>query len=258
MIMENITDPIPVVEEAQPLAPLSVTDKFVGILTEPSAVFTNLRLAGSRSSDWIVPLVVLVIIAMAAAWIKLANPQIFDQIKTQQREQLESMAKSGRMPAEAVDQQIEFFDKNPILLKIGQVFNPVIVIVLVLFAFALVAWLAGKYIFKAAVTYSLMLAVIGLTLYTDIIGQIVNVVVAIVAGNFYSSLSLGLLLPVDLKSWVFRLAMTFDPISVWGYVLIGMGFRDVAQISSAKAYGFVAAIWIVKVLWVVFLPMLFL
>jgi hypothetical protein len=256
--MENITDPLPVADDAQPVAPLSVSDKFIGILSEPSAVFTNLRLAGHRSSDWVVPLVVLIVVSVLAAWIKLSNGQIFGEILTQQEEQVQEMVKNRRITQQVADQQMDFVKAHPILLKIGQVFNPLIVIVLVFFAFALVAWLAGKYIFKAAVTYGLLMAVIGLTLYTDIIAQVVNVVIAIVTGNFYACLSLGLLVPFDLKSWVYRLAMTCDPIAVWGYVLIAMGFREVARISSAKAYGFVAAIWILKVLWVVFLPMLFL
>ena len=53
---------------------LGVTDQFIGILSEPSETFENVRQAGPRTKDWLVPMIILVVIIMAGTVLKFSNP----------------------------------------------------------------------------------------------------------------------------------------------------------------------------------------
>lgn len=77
---DSVTDPL-----GSEIAPLSLSDKFVGILTEPSTVFTNLRDAGPRKSDWFIPLLVFALILAAATVLTMTNATFSDQMRHRPR-----------------------------------------------------------------------------------------------------------------------------------------------------------------------------
>jgi hypothetical protein len=244
--------PQPATSPAAPVVePLSVTDKFVGIFTEPSATYQNIRDAGTRNSDWLVPLFVFIVILIAGTLIRFSNPEFMERIKQQQIDAMQQRVESGSMTQEQADQAIDQMDKFAGLQKILAPVGAAVGVFVVFFLIVLIYWLLTKFAFKANVTYALMLAVVGLSMYIGVIDQLVSVLLMYVTGNPLATFSPTIFMASDaesVKHASYRLLTNFNPISLWSYAVVSIGVHKVTGLSKGKAYGVVFGLWIVWVL----------
>lgn len=64
---------------------LSHTDKIVGVISEPSTLFSKLAFAKVKVIDWLLPILALMIIAIATTFIYMSNPEIKLEMQQQQK-----------------------------------------------------------------------------------------------------------------------------------------------------------------------------
>ncbi|MCB0751414.1 MAG: hypothetical protein KDC52_08070, partial [Ignavibacteriae bacterium] len=65
---------------------LGVTDKIVGVLTEPSDLFQKLSNLPVKTMDWVLPLLLLIVAVIAMQFITSSNPEIKANMIEQQME----------------------------------------------------------------------------------------------------------------------------------------------------------------------------
>jgi hypothetical protein len=235
----------------EPVAPLSVTDKFVGILTEPTATFENVRLAGSRVTDYLVPMLALIVILMVGTYIKFSNPEFMAQIQDTQIAAMKEQVKSGAMTQEQADKALEGMEQYAGLTKVFGIVGVAIGVPFVFFLVAAVYWLLAKFVLKGQISYALVLAVYGLTAWIGVIDQLLAVILGYATNNMFASVSPTLFMAHDaeaVKSTTFRLLANLNPLSIWSFTVFSIGLHKVGSLSKAKAFGLVFGLWAVWIL----------
>jgi hypothetical protein len=240
----------PIVEEApEAVEPLSVTDKFIGVLTEPAPTFENVAKAGPRTSDWLIPLIALIIIILAGTMLKFSNQAFLDDMRVKASEQIDKQVQSGRISQQDADQAKANMEQmgggmQKIFSIIGIViFTPIMILVL-----ALIYWLIVRFIAKGKATYSLILSTLGLLLYFGVIDQILTIILMMVTGNYFANLSPAIFMKPDIASPVFKLMLNINPISIWSYYVMGIALHKVASISRTKGMLIAFVPWILYII----------
>lgn len=241
-------DQISTTPEGTLVEPMSISDKFIGILSEPTATYRNIHEAGGKASDWIVPLIALIIIVLAGNLIRFSDPAFLDSIRQKQMEAIEKQVESGALTQAQADQAQEQMESFGGMMKIFSAVGVVIGVPIVFFLIVLVYWVLARFALKGAITYSLTLIVTGLTMYIGVIEQIVGIILGYATGDFFSTLSPALFMERNLDSSLFKFMNALNPISIWSSVVLSIGFHIVAGISKAKAFGLVFGLWLLYVI----------
>ncbi|MBU2444601.1 MAG: hypothetical protein KJ666_03370 [Bacteroidetes bacterium] len=74
---------------------LSHTDKLVGVFSEPTATFGKMAKFPQKTSDWIVPILVVIVIAILSQVVMMNNPAIKASIMEKQMERFEKQFKES-------------------------------------------------------------------------------------------------------------------------------------------------------------------
>lgn len=243
--VEDTVQPAPIVE------PLSITDKFVGIFSEPSATYQNVRDAGARTSDWLVPLLVFVVILIAGTILRFSNPEFLEQIRQQQIDAIEQRVENGQMSQSQAEQAMEQLETFAGFQKIIAPIGAAVGVVIVFFLIVLVYWFLSRMVFKGSATFALILSVVGLSFYIGVIDQLISILLMYVTGKPLATFSPTLLMASDSQSFQqmsYRLLSNLNPISIWSYCVVSIGIHKVAVISKGKAFGLVFGLWIIWIL----------
>ena len=88
---------------------LSHTDKIVGVISEPTNLFSKLVFQKTKATDWLLPLFAMIIVSIVATFIYMSNPEIKLEMQQQQQkamqEQFDKMVESGQMTREQANEQ---------------------------------------------------------------------------------------------------------------------------------------------------------
>ncbi|MDH7515552.1 MAG: YIP1 family protein [Bacteroidota bacterium] len=233
--------------------PFSVTDKFVGIFTEPSAVFDNTRATGPRVTDWIVPLVLFVIVMSVGTLLKFSNPEFQIFMREQQQKAIQEQVTAKKMTQEQATMAMESIEKFAPFQKVASVLGVVIFVPVFILLATLVFWLVVRFLFKGTASFLLVFAVFCLTLYIGTLDQLMTFLLQTVTGKWYVSITPAAFLPFDQTSRVYRFLSNLDPFIIWSLFVFGIGLYRAASISKAKAFGLVYGLWVLWLLAVSFI-----
>ena len=233
----------PAVPPSQPA--LSEAERVIDTFVAPSSTFTDLR----RSSNWLVPAVLLIISTVALVWaadMKVGFHKIVDNQLVLQPKQAEALDKlSPEDRAKKMDTVIK-------VNRIISYFSPVIVLVYLIIVAAV---LLGTFNFGlgAELRFNQCIAV---TMYTSLPG-IIKALLAIVVillgatGNFTfqnpiaSNLS-GLVDPTS--HFLYTLLLSIDVFTIWTLVLAGIAFSCLTKVSRGTCLAVVFGWWLVFIL----------
>ena len=114
---------------------VSLTDKIVGVFTEPGTLFSNIKLAGAKTTDWLVPIILIMLLSFAVQLVVLQNPVLKQQAIDEQMERteefLQGYVESGQMTQEQADQQMDAaYDRIEEQMSAGLIISLVAIVVL--------------------------------------------------------------------------------------------------------------------------------
>ncbi|GEM_PF-257504 len=230
-----------IAEAPPPEEPLSLTDKFIGVLTEPSPTFENVRAAGPRVSDWLVPVLLLMIVIAVGTLARFSNPEFAAQIQQAQQSQFQKQVESGDMTQEQADQARQQMEGMKGFFPVIGAVTGAIGYFIFFFIIALLYWLMVRFIMRGDATYSLVLSALGLVGFINIIDQLVSLLLTYVTGKPFANLSPVLFMDVNIAdmSFMVKVMMLLNPIAIWATWVLGIGLEKVGSISRAK--GLIAA-----------------
>jgi hypothetical protein len=243
---------------AEPVRPMSFSDKLVGVFTSPSALYDNVRQTPPTSSNWVVPTLILVVVGVIMAYLVVSNPVLSDQMKRMASEQMEKglqkQLAAGKITQEqanqARDQMSGMGQTGALIFKyVGAVVGPFVV----LFLASLVYWLLGKGVMKATAPYMKVVEVVGLTFLITSIESVVTTVLAIGMNSIFASPSLALLVSdFSIENKMHLLAAAMNVFTFWSLAVTGIGLAQLFQKDTAKVLVLVFALWLIWTLFTVF------
>jgi hypothetical protein len=232
--------------------PMPFTEKITNLFASPGELFDNVRDTPNTTSNWLVPLAVFIVVAIAMWQIMLHNPSLLGQLRDQIDKSFQESISQGKMTPDQADQARSM--SNPasglgmILGAVGMVIMPPIG----LFVLALVYWLMGKSIMKADVPYIKVAEVVGLTFFLSALESIVTTILMIGLDNLHATPSLGLAVMNDFAATnkLHILLSKVNVFTIWNIAVTGIGLAHLFRKDVPKVLVLVFALWI---LWVAFI-----
>ncbi len=243
----------------QQIEELNHSDKLVGVLSEPSNLFSKLAFLNTKVMDWLFPLLSLIVVAIVSSFIYMANPEIKVEMQQQQekamREQFDKMVESGQMTREQADEQLDKTMEMMGSSGVMQIFSSIGIIIMMFiwfFVFTTVAFLIAKFALKGDGGYSQAMTAMGLPLYILVLQTIILVIIGLLMGKMLTGLNPAILLGMDVKTLPGFLLSRFDVFSIWYYVVVGVAFAKLFKSDNVKKYIFTSVgVWLV-VMFIIF------
>jgi len=242
------------VSTAEPVKPMSFSDKLVGIFSSPGEVYENVRQTPPTSSNWVVPVLILIVLGLIMAYVITTNPTLSDQMSRIASEQMEKglqkQIAAGKITAEQANQQRDamqsFGTKGPIIFSyVSAVLGPFVLV----FIPGLVYWLLGKWVMKASVPFMKVAEVVGLTLFIAALEAIVTVILQIGMNSLFASPSLAIFISnFSMENTMHTLASKINIFTFWELIVVSIGLAKIFMKDMPKVLVLVFALW---VLWTV-------
>jgi hypothetical protein len=231
---------------------LSHTDKLVGVFSEPTATFGKMAKFPQKTSDWIIPVLVVIVIAILSQVLMMNNPAIKASIMEKQMEKMEKQFKDavdkGQMTQTQADEQLETMrdtmSKSGTVQLIGTIVGIPIAVFIMFFIVTGVFMLVAKFGLKGEGIYKDAMVAYGLPHYITAIQMIVLVISALAMNKFFSGTSAADFMGSDKTTIAGFILGKLDVFSIWFYVIFGIGLAKMFKSDDTKKYIIaVIAVW---------------
>ena len=223
---------------------LSHTDKIEGVFTEPVKTFEATAKFPLRTTDWLLPEILLLILLVISQIIMFNNPEISYNIQREQRESVQKMVDEGKMSQEQADNSAKFM--TPTTMAIFSSISIIIGGFIAFIIISLIYFLLCKFALKGDGTFVSSLVANGLTAYIVMIQVILATIASIMLGKWVHDVSLTSLFGIDKASIGGWLLSFVDVISIWSLAILSIGL---AKLFNSKKMGkyfiLVFGLWIV-------------
>ncbi len=221
----------------------------MNVFSSPGEAFQGLRESESRATLWLIPLILMIVLASVSTYIVLSNESLKSQVLESRDRAIQQRVESGKMTQEQADQQKAAMENmGGMFVAIGIVTN-VILITLATFGAALILWLTGKIALKSAAGYGKHLEVYGISCWIGLLGGIVTLLMIVGMNSLYASPGAGLAVYASYNplSTTHKILTALNVFSAWQAVVIGIGIGKLADKSSSFGIGTAMVLW---VLWI--------
>ena len=238
---------------------LSHTDKLVGVITEPSTTFSAMAKFPPKTTDWIIPLILMIVVASLVQVVMMSNEAIkYAAIEKQMEaveKQLDEAVANGDLTQEQADQRLEqtrqFFENSGMGLMFS-IIGVVVFSIILFFIIAGIYYLIAKFGLKGDGTYSSAMSAYGLPYYVIILQLIVMVIGALALNQMMTGTSIADFMGMEKTTLLGFTLAKLDPFTIWFYALVSIGLAKMFQSKNTQKY-FIAIFG----LWLVFNYLLF-
>lgn len=235
----------PMTTQTEPAKPMSVSEKMAGIFASPGEVYEDVRLTPRTNNNWVIPTLILIVVAIICSLLVMNNPSLQHQIGTAQREAMDKLVQEGRITQEQADRQAEMMGGGSPFILIGIVVTTPIITFAMLFLFALVYWLVGKFSMKSTAPYMKVVEVFGLTFYIGAIGRIVTTAMMYLMDSLHASPSLALFVSdFSVQNKLHMALSSVNIFTIWSLVVTAIGLAKLFQRDLSKVLVLVFALTI--------------
>ena len=231
---------------------LSASDKFASLFTEPSKLFSDLSHQKPKTTDWLIPLIVLMVLAMSVQVLILNSPKLKYQAAQEQMGTVETLlddaVTKGQMTQEQADQRLEeVADRVDKQMNAGLLIGVVTIIIFSFLFFFVVSGvfiLIVKFGLKGEGAYNAGLTAYGLPGYIMALQLIITIILMLVMGDIKIGTDVTKLLGLNIKKISGYLLSYIDPIKIWFYVVVGVAFAKMFKSNRTGLYvSTVLSVW---------------
>jgi hypothetical protein len=241
--MNEIQNP-PELQEYPEVNELSHSDKAVGVLTEPSATYTETAKHPPKTIDWFLPFALLLLVVAISNILMMSNENIGYEIKQKQLSAMEKRfdeaVEKGQMTREQADEQMERIQDG---MNMGGPITLIITVVsifiggfLIFFIVSGIYFLFAKFLLKGDGSFNSALVANGLTAYIGIIQVLVSTILAFVFGRLMKDVSVASLMNVETTTTTGFLLSKLDVFSLWIYIVVGIGLAKMFKSEQTGKY----------------------
>ncbi len=232
---------------------MSHLDKMTGVFTSPSETFAEMSKFPPKTTDWLIPVLALIIVVIISNFVMMSNPIIKQAIVEKQMEKIEKglqdAVDSGKMTQEQADNQMETIQDNiDSQMGAGQVFQvigTILGVFIVFFVIAGVYFIFAKFVLKGDGTYQTAMVALGLTFYIAVLATIVRIILALAMDKFFADTSVATFMNADTSTIMGFVLSKLDVFSIWSYAVIAIAYAKMFKSeSTGKYYAMVFGLWI--------------
>jgi len=241
------------VESSEEDFELNHTDKLVGVFAEPGSTFKRISKVGIKTTDWLIPILVVIIISIISNYVMMSNPTIKYSIMEKQmqavEERFDEMVAKGQMTEAQKDQQLQqtrdFMEQQGSTQLIFSTLGILIFTFLMFFIVSGVFFAVTKFGLKGEGNYKGAMAAYGLPHYIIVIQVVVMVILAFVLDRFIQGTSAAAILDSDKTTFAGWALAKLDIFSIWFYAVVAVGFAKMFKSESyGKYFGMVFGLWL--------------
>lgn len=233
---------------------LSISDKVVGLFTEPSTLFSNLSKQRPRSIDWAIPLVLLIIIAIGVQFLVLYDPVLKQQAVQERLEYIEKMindnVEQGKMTQGQADQQLDIIAEQLDQQMSAEVIMSIVFIIVISLIFFFAATglyvLIVKFGLKGTGGFQEGLTAYGLPGYIMLLQLIITIILMLYMEDIKIGTDFAKILGYDVQEFSGYLLSYIDPFKIWFYIVVGIAFAKMFKSEKTGSYVFsILGVWFV-------------
>jgi len=232
---------------------LSHTDKLVGVFSEPNSTFEKMSKFPPKTADWIIPILIVIVIAILSQVLMMNNPSIKASIIEKQiaavEKSLNDAVAKGQMTQAQADQQLESIrdrmEQGGAMQMIGVFVGIPIATFLFFFVVSGVYLILAKFVLKGEGTYKEAMVAYGLPHYITAIQMIIMVIAALAMNKFFTGTSIADFMGTEKNTIAGFLLGKLDVFSIWFYVIFGIGLAKMFKSSNTQKYIIgIVAVWL--------------
>ena len=238
-----MTEQIPA-PKAQPLG-----STMMNAFSSPSDAFEGLRESESKASFWLLPLILLFVLASVSTVIMFSNDTLKSQILESREQAMQKQVESGKMTQEQADRaKSQMENMGGMFIAFG-VIGSVIFLSVMFFGASLALWLVSKLLLKSTAGYGKYLEMYGISSWIGILGGTVTLLMILGLNSMYASPSAALAVyaTFDPLSTMHKVFAALNIFSIWQAVVVGLGVSKLGNKPSTIGIGIALGLW---VLWV--------
>ncbi|MCX6169298.1 MAG: YIP1 family protein [Ignavibacteriales bacterium] len=233
---------------------LSHTDKLVGVFSEPGTTFAKTAKFPPKTSDWVIPVLVLIVMIILSQLVMRTNPEIKREMRDKQiaavQKNLDESVAKGQMTRAQADERLntmeEAMESTGTIQTVGLIIGTPIFVFIVFFVVAGFYMLVTKFGLKGTGTYKDAMVAYGLPYYIAAISVIVMTIAALAMNKFITGVSVADFVGSDKTTMTGFLLGKLDVFSIWFYVVFGIGLAKMNKSGDTQKYIItVFAIWII-------------
>ncbi|MGA3283733.1 MAG: YIP1 family protein [Verrucomicrobiota bacterium] len=226
-------------QPAGPQAPTtSLAGRLLNVFAAPGEVFDEIKVTAPSVANWLVPVLIYAVVGVISVCIVFAQPAIQQTMHEAQVKAVDQQVQQGKMTQAQADQALQLM---VVIVSIGRVLRTFISV----FGWALVLWLAGRWLFKTRFDYLKALEVAGLSSLIIALGMVVGTLLAVIFGRPYVGPSLALLVDdFDPMKRGHLLLGAANIIYFWHAGVLATGLAKLSGGPMTKAFAVVFGFWV--------------
>jgi len=219
----------------------------MNVFSSPGDAFEGLRESESKASFWLLPLIIMIVLASATTAIMFSNETLKSQVLESRDRAIQKQVDAGKMTQEQADSaKSQMENMGGMFIAIG-IIGSVIFLSVMFFGAALVLWLVSKLALKSTVGYSTYLEMYGIASWIGVLGGIVTVLMIVGLNSMYASPSAALAVysSFDPQNTLHKVLATLNIFSIWQAVVVGFGIAKLGNKSAGTGIGVAIGLWVV-------------
>ena len=210
----------------------------MNVLAAPGEVFAGIKATPPSVANWLVPVLIFAVIGTISVCIMFAQPAIQQTVRDQQVKALDKQVQQGKITQAQEDQALQM------LAIVGSI-SIVIYGFASIFGWALVLWLAGRWLLKTQFDYRKALEVAGLSSIISALGMVITTLLAVILGRLYAGPSLALLVgDFDPTNRGHLLLGAVNGINLWHAGVLAIGLAKLSGKPTVKTATVVFGFWV--------------
>ncbi len=239
----NNQDPVEeVIEEEE----LGLTDKIVGIFTEPQKTFINVSKYPLKTTDWFLPLFLASLFSLLSVIIMFTDESIKYDFEEKASVEIEKSINKQIESGKITEEQAEM--GREMGLKWGKIMTYITKFIglwFILFFSALIYWLIIKFGFKDQGTYKEALVSLGLPFYILMLQSILTLIIAFLTKQYMNTPNLAEILGMDIRQFPDVLMSFVDIFMIWYFIVVSIGLSILFKSTNTiKYYALTFGVWI--------------
>jgi hypothetical protein len=219
---------------------LSFSDKLTGAISSPSSVFGSIAKFELKTTDWLLPLVILLVGAVLFTILKFMDPEVKNSLwDTQKKNTIEQLKKENKSATE-IKQVTDLMEKQKEVMSgpLGYVFMAIPILiggVIMFFISVSIFWGLAYLIFKQRITFTGMLIAYSLPSLVPLLGMVITTILTLYFSQMIADTSLATALGFE-KGPLKSILAIIDPIKLWGCYLTGIGMAKLSKSNDTTKY----------------------
>ncbi len=231
---------------------MSFAARLLNVFAIPGEVFASVKAGRICAWNWLVPALLLAVVAVLTAVVVVSQPAIQRQMRElteRQGKLLQEQVKAGKVKQAEADRAVALTRAitAPASLKVLASLAAGVVGVVRVFWWGFVLWLLGRMFLKVRVAYPKALEVAGLGLMISVLGGVVTLLLMVNLPKLFATTDLALAVSdFDASRKSPLLLGAANVFSFWLIGVLSAGLAKLAGVPFMRAAWFVFAYWVIQ------------